>query len=311
MRPRGWAGAFLDAVHSERSAAENTCLAYARDLESFLEYLGKAGKDFGCAEREDIEGYLDRQLAKGLSPATRSRRLSAIRQLFRFVHNEGWRRDNPALGIRSPKLGSPLPKTLSVEEVDRMLAAARSHGRSPAERSRNSCILELLYATGLRVSELVDLPDSSARGNPELLLVRGKGGKERLVPLSRPAREALAKWLVARDADQALKSVNKSPFLFPSRGKSAHLTRIRVYGLIKEIAAAAGISPEHVSPHTFRHAVATHLLANRADLRSIQVILGHSDVATTEIYTHVLDEHLKSLVFKKHPLAAAPLPSAD
>lgn len=303
MRPGNWINAFVDASHSERSAAVNTCLAYANDLNSFANYLAETGKDLSNAKREDIEGFLNELLGKGLSPSTRSRKLSAIRQFYQFVREEGWRDDIPTLGVPSPKRPKSLPKTLTVDEVLAILEAARSHGRSDKEKVRNACIFEVLYATGMRVSELVELPVAAARGNPELLLVKGKGGKERMVPLALPARTALAEWLQARDATRSGKVQKPSKYLFPSRGRSGHLTRIRVYSLIKEVAVCAGIAPEKVSPHTLRHAIATHLLANQADLRTIQVILGHSDIATTEIYTHVLDEHLKSLVFDKHPLA--------
>ena len=208
------------------------------------------------------------------------------------------RADNPALQIKGPGREKSLPKTLSVEEVERLLQAAREHGRSKTDRLRNTCLMELLYATGMRVSELVELPVAATRGDPRMLLVRGKGGKERMVPLSPPARDALAVWLTVRDdAEEA------SPYLFASRGKSGHLTRHRFYMLIKELAVVAGVSPEKVTPHTLRHAFATHLLANGADLRSIQTLLGHADVSTTEIYTHVLDERLKELVLEHHPLA--------
>ncbi|KZY32775.1 recombinase XerD, partial [Roseovarius sp. HI0049] len=201
-----------------------------------------------------------------------------------------------------------LPKTLSEEDVDRLLAAAREVGRNTADRARNACLMQLLYATGMRVTELVTLPVSAARGNPEMLLVRGKGGKERMVPLSTPARAALTDWLALRDrAEEAGRTEGKppSPFLFPSRGKLGHLTRNRFYLLVKEMAVAAGVSPAKVTPHTLRHAFATHLLAHGADLRAIQVLLGHADVATTEIYTHVLDERLRALVEDHHPLARA------
>jgi len=190
--------------------------------------------------------------------------------------------------------------------VDRLLEAARRTGRSTADKVRNTCLMELLYATGMRVTELVSLPVSSARGDPRMLLVLGKGGKERMVPLSPPAREALSAWLILRDEaeDSAVaKGAPRSKFLFPSRGKSGHLTRHRFFLLVKELAVSGGVSPEKVTPHTLRHAFATHLLANGADLRSIQTLLGHADVATTEIYTHVLDERLAELVLEHHPLA--------
>ena len=281
-------------------------MAYGRDLKDFADWLAGRGGDFARANREMIESYLIDCDAQGLAKSTRARRLSAIRQIYRFAFDEGWRSDNPAIQIRGPGRDQRLPKTLDVPEVDRLLAAARSTGRNQADRLRNTCLMELLYATGMRVSELVALPVAAARGDPRMLLVQGKGGKERLVPLSPPARAALSTWLVERDAaeDRArAKGQPASRFLFPSHGKSGHLTRHRFYLLIKELAVAGGVSPAKVTPHTLRHAFATHLLANGADLRSIQTLLGHADVATTEIYTHVLDERLAELVHDHHPLA--------
>ncbi|NNE89127.1 MAG: site-specific tyrosine recombinase XerD, partial [Silicimonas sp.] len=285
---------FLEAQAAELDAAENTLLAYARDLQGFADWLGK--RQLLDVSQGDIESYLVDLDAAGMSRSTRARRLSAIRQFFRFAFEEGWRSDNPAIQIKGPSREKRLPKTLDEAEVDALLDAARD-GEKPAERLRNTCLMELLYATGMRVSELVSLPVSAARGNPQMLLVCGKGGKERMVPLSPPARDALAEWIERRDADEALAKIERgkqpSKFLFPSRGKLGHLTRHRFYSLIKELAVAGGVSPGKVSPHTLRHAFATHLLARGADLRAIQTLLGHADVATTEIYTHVLDERLK------------------
>ncbi|PRX32683.1 integrase/recombinase XerD [Meinhardsimonia xiamenensis] len=306
---RYWVEAFLEAQAAEQGAAENTRLAYARDLADFLGWLERRGLGLEDAARGDIEAYLVDCEAEGLSRATRARRLSAIRQLYRFAFEEGLRADNPALQIRGPGREKRLPGTLSVAEVEALLGAARRHGRNEAERARNACLMELLYATGMRVSELVGLPVAAARGDPRLLLIRGKGGRERMVPLSPPARAALAEWLALREAgEEAARREGKppSPFLFPSRGKAGHLTRHRFHGLIKELAVAAGISPARVTPHTLRHAFATHLLENGADLRAIQMLLGHADVATTEIYTHVLEARLKELVLEHHPLARNP-----
>ena len=298
-----WISTFLEAQAAELGAANNTLLAYGRDLKDFDAYLTGKAKDFQSVAQSDVEGYLIYCDAQGLAKSTRARRLSSIKQLFRFAFEEGWREDNPAIQIAGPGLDKRLPKTLEVAEVDRLLEAARSHGR---DRTRNTCLMELLYATGMRVSELVGLPVSAARGDPRVLLILGKGGKERIVPLSPPAREALAAWLPVRDAaDDLAKSKGKpaSKFLFPSRGVAGYLTRHRFYLLIKELAVAGGVSPAKVTPHTLRHAFATHLLAGGADLRSIQAMLGHADVATTEIYTHVLDERLSELVLEHHPLA--------
>ena len=298
-----WISTFLEAQAAELGAANNTLLAYGRDLKDFDAYLTGKAKDFQSVAQSDVEDYLIYCDAQGLAKSTRARRLSSIKQLFRFAFEEGWREDNPAIQIAGPGLDKRLPKTLEVAEVDRLLEAARSHGR---DRTRNTCLMELLYATGMRVSELVGLPVSAARGDPRVLLILGKGGKERIVPLSPPAREALAAWLPVRDAaDDLAKSKGKpaSKFLFPSRGVAGYLTRHRFYLLIKELAVAGGVSPAKVTPHTLRHAFATHLLAGGADLRSIQAMLGHADVATTEIYTHVLDERLSELVLEHHPLA--------
>ncbi|MFA8440435.1 site-specific tyrosine recombinase XerD [Yoonia sp.] len=303
-----WVQVFLEAQAAELDAATNTQLAYARDLQDFAGWLAPKGLHFAGATRDEVESYLIACEADGLAKSTRARRLSAIKQLYRFAFEEGWRDDNPAIQIKGPGRPQRLPKTLSVEEVDRLLDAARN---TPREALRNTCLMELLYATGMRVTELVSLPVSAARGDPRMLLVRGKGGKERLVPLSPPAREAMAAYLTARDtAEEVARKSGKpaSKFLFPSRGKSGHLTRHRFFGLIKEFAVAGGVSPAKVTPHTLRHAFATHLLAGGADLRAIQTMLGHADVATTEIYTHVLDERLKALVLDNHPLAKAAKP---
>ena len=297
---------FLEAQAAELDAAENTRLAYARDLKDFAHWLDRNATELLQVEQTQIETYLIDQDAAGMSRATRARRLSAIRQFFRFAFEEGWRTDNPAIRIKGPAREKRLPKTLSEEEVDRLLAASRALGRTD-DRLRNTCLMELLYATGMRVTELVSLPVMAARGDPRMLLVRGKGGKERMVPLSAPARDATAVWLERRDAMDGLAEKEKgtppSKFLFPSRGKSGHLTRHRFYLLIKEFAVEAGVSPDKVTPHTLRHAFATHLLAHGADLRAIQTLLGHADVATTEIYTHVLEDRLKELVLEHHPLA--------
>ena len=305
---QNWISPFLEAQAAELGAAENTLQAYKRDLDSFAEWLADKDLDAKTAKRTDIEAYLIDCDTLGLAQATRARRLSAIKQLYRFAFEEGLRGNNPAVEIKGPGRSKRLPKTLTHTEVDGLLVAATNHGRNKSDKLRNACLLQLLYATGMRVSELVSLPVMAARGDPRMLLVLGKGGKERMVPLSPPAREALADWLVARDQAQDLsrkdgKSVSR--FLFPSHGKAGHLSRHGFFQLIKQLAAKAGVLPSKVTPHTLRHAFATHLLAGGADLRSIQVMLGHADLATTEIYTHVLDERLKDLVLDHHPLATA------
>lgn len=301
-----WISTFLEAQAAELGAATNTQLAYGRDLKDFDSFLAGKNLDFENASRADIERYLVWCDAMGLAKSTRARRLSAIKQLYRFAFEEGLRSENPAIQIAGPGLDKRLPKILSEDEVDRLLDAARISGRNATERLRNTCLMELLYATGMRVSELVSLTVSATRGDPRLLLILGKGGKERLVPLSPPARTALTEWLVARDEIEALAHAQRKPasrYLFPSRGAAGYLTRHRFYLMIKEFAVAGGVDPSKVTPHTLRHAFATHLLSNGADLRAIQTMLGHADVATTEIYTHVLEARLSELVLENHPLA--------
>jgi integrase/recombinase XerD len=301
-----WISTFLDAQAAENGAARNTQLAYGRDLVDFAGWLARNGTDFAMASRDDVEGYLVFCDAQGLSKSTRARRLSAIRQLFRFAHDEGWRADHPAIRITGPGRDKTLPATLSQTEVAAILDAARTKGRNPGERLRNQCLVELLYATGMRVSELVTLPVAAVRGNPQMILVRGKGDKERMVPLSQHARVAIRDWLAHKDAsDEAgrKKGLPASRQLFPGPGTDGHLTRQHFYLLIKDIAARGGVDPGRVTPHALRHAFATHLLAGGADLRVIQTLLGHADIATTEIYTHVLDDHLRDLVLDHHPLA--------
>jgi len=301
-----WISSFLEAQAAELGAATNTQLAYGRDLKDFDAYLARQKQNFVSAKRSDVESYLVYCDAQGLARSTRARRLSAIKQLYRFAFEEGLREDNPAIQISGPGQDKRLPKILSEEEVDRLLEAARASGRNQSDQLRNTCLMELLYATGMRVSELVSLPIAATRGDPRLLLIMGKGGKERMVPLSPPAREALSAWLVVRDRQDEEARIKRKPisrFLFPSRGASGFLTRHRFYLLIKEFAVSAGVEPSKVTPHTLRHAFATHLLANGADLRAIQTMLGHADVATTEIYTHVLEERLSELVLERHPLA--------
>ena len=301
-----WISTFLDAAAAERGAARNTALAYGRDLLDAADWLAARGQDFAGMDRAGVEAYLVFCEAQGLSKATRARRLSSLRQLFRFAHEEGWRADNPALRIAGPGAAQHLPKTLSLDEVERLLDAARAKGRSDPARLRNAALFELLYATGMRVSELVELPLAAVKGDPRMILVRGKGDKERMVPLSAPARAAVAAWLQVRMAEEDAARLSGKPanrHLFSGPGAAGHLTRQHFHLMVKDIAVLAGISPEKISPHTLRHAFATHLLAGGADLRVIQTLLGHADLATTEIYTHVLQDQLRDLVLTKHPLA--------
>ncbi len=301
-----WINPFLEAMFAERDAAENTLKSYRADLLEFAEHLQSLNTDIPKATRENIEDYLIALDTRGMAESTRARRLSAVRQLYRFAFEEGLRDDNPAQQIRGPRKKRHLPKVLSEADVDRLLNAAPQTGRNPADRTRNTCLMHLLYATGMRVSELVSLPVAAVRGDPEMILIKGKGGKERLVPLSAPARMANAAWIKMWDSAQETAKAKGKPvsrFLFPSSGKLGHISRIRFYTLVKEFAVIAGVPPNTVTPHSLRHAFATHLLAGGADLRVIQMLLGHADVATTEIYTHVLDEKLRTLVMEHHPLA--------
>lgn len=300
--------AFLEMLSAERGAARNTLDAYERDLKDFNAFVTSKGKAVDEATTRDVRDYLEGLSAQGLSASTAARRLSALRQFHGFLFAEGIRKDDPCGSIEGPRRARPLPKTLTVGEVDALLAAARraEDGRTHEEavlaykRARLVCLMEVLYATGLRVSELVGLPLSAVRGEERFLAVSGKGGRERLVPLSDAARAAIDAYLPLRSMRLG---DHVSPWLFPSRGRQGHLTRHRFAQLLKDLAVSAGLDPTRVSPHTLRHAFASHLLANGADLRAVQQMLGHADISTTQIYTHVLDERLKDLVQTHHPLA--------
>lgn len=289
---------FLEMLSAERGASPNTLEAYSRDLRDLAGFLG-AARPVDEAGTEDIRRYLARQSDSGMAARTLARRLSAIRQFYRFLYAEGLRPDNPATAIDSPRQGRSLPKVLGEAEVEQLLAAARE--REGPDGLRLRALIEVLYATGLRISELVTLPLSAIARDPRVLIVRGKGGKERMIPLGEAARRALAEYRGARGS--FLKAKKDSPWLFPSRSKGGHLTRHRVAQLLKELAVDAGIPPSKVSPHVLRHAFASHLLDHGADLRAVQQMLGHADISTTQIYTHVLNERLKSLVAEHHPLA--------
>jgi len=303
---------FLDMLAAEQGAGDNTLDAYRRDLSDFSAYL-KAGKQsFISAETQALRDYLTDLDSRGFKPSSAARRLSAIRHLFRFLLNEQIRTDDPASILSGPKRGRGLPKVLSISDVDRLLGkakalagAAEASSHELVRATRLHCLLEVLYATGLRVSELVSLPLSAARSDARMIVVRGKGNKERLVPLNEASRRAMADYLSAIDALKARRQNNiaGSKWLFPSFGESGHLTRQHFARDLKELAASAGLAPRLVSPHVLRHAFASHLLHNGADLRIVQTLLGHSDISTTQIYTHVVEERLKSLVRDLHPLA--------
>jgi integrase/recombinase XerD len=291
---------FFEMLRAERNAADNTVAAYRRDLKDLNAFLARRGGELANADAAAIRAYLAKLYRAGMAPRTAARRLSAIRQFYRFLVGEGLRRDDPVATIDSPRPGRPLPKLIGEDDVGRLLDAARA---LPGDDGlRMTALLELLYATGLRVSELVALPAASVMRDQRVLVVRGKGGKERMIPLHDAARIAVNTWLTARSAALRRKKAT-SPWLFPSHGGSGHLTRQRLGQLLKKLAAGAGIDRAKVSPHVLRHAFATHLLDHGADLRSVQKMLGHADIATTQIYTHVAGERLKRLVAQHHPLA--------
>jgi integrase/recombinase XerD len=290
---------FLEMLQAERGAAKNTLIAYGADLDHVMGFLVRRRQGPANADAEALRAYLKSLDYVGMTPRTVARRLSVIRQFFRFLLAERLREDDPASALDAPKLGRPLPKVVSRVEVDALIAAAE--GKGGVDGGRMATLLEVLYATGLRVSELVTLSLAAVERDPSMLVVRGKGDKDRVVPLGEPARRAIAAWLQVRAG--ALEEGETSRFLFPSRGRTGHLTRQRFAQLLKEMALAANIDPARVSPHVLRHAFASHLLEAGADLRSVQLMLGHADIATTQIYTHVLPETLRSLVEDKHPLA--------
>jgi integrase/recombinase XerD len=303
---------FLDMLAAEQGAGDNTLDAYRRDLTDFSEFLARSGQSFAGTETQALRDYLADLDARGFKSTTVARRLSALRHLFRFLLNERLRTDDPAAILSGPKRGRGLPKVLSISDVDRMLTRAKEFTETPETSApqrlraiRLYCLLEVLYATGLRVSELVALPRSAAQRDARMIVVRGKGNKERLVPLNEASRQAMADYLAAIEALKTEKKKNaaNSKWLFPSFGESGHLTRQHFARDLKELAAASGLAPRLVSPHVLRHAFASHLLHNGADLRIVQTLLGHTDISTTQIYTHVVEERLKSLVRDLHPLA--------
>jgi integrase/recombinase XerD len=301
---------FLEMIAAERGGAKNTIDAYARDLSDYAARLSAAGKTPLDASSDDIRAFLKALEKRGLAAASSARKLSSIRQLHRFLLAEGLRAENPAAIIEGPRRGRSLPKTLSIAEVDHLLAVSREglddDARPPGERLRalrTAGLIELLYATGLRVSELVALPKGVARGNEPLIPVRGKGGRDRLAPISSAARTAIRAYRARLEKDHP--SAAAGPWLFPADSQSGHLTRQAFARDLKVCGAAAGIADKRISPHVLRHAFASHLLQNGADLRVVQELLGHADIATTQIYTHVLDERMKAMVRDLHPLGDA------
>lgn len=301
---------FLDMIATERNASKNTLDAYRRDLDDYAEFLSGKKSDFTKADTQTIRNYLSALARRELAAASVARKLSAIRQLHRFLYTEGLRSDDPSSVLEGPRRGRPLPKIMTVEEVTKLLAAAHDLAAQGGDTKeavarrlralRLAALLELLYASGMRISELIALPASAARTKSDAIIVRGKGNKERLVPIGDAAKRAMKAYLDARSEKEV--SVQQR-WLFPSFGESGHVTRQHVARELKLLAASAGIAPGKISPHVLRHAFASHLLQNGADLRVVQALLGHADISTTQIYTHVLDERLKNMVRDLHPLA--------
>lgn len=291
-------------MSAERGASENTLHAYHRDLKDLQAGLAKGDKDLLNAGAGHLEGQLSLWARSGLAASTAARKLSAIKQFYLFLQTDGLRQDNPAHTLTAPKRGRPLPKVLSEDDVEALFTAAETDA-TPKGR-RLLCLLEILYAGGLRVNELVSLKTSQTRRRDGCLIIKGKGGRERLVPMTDAATQAIKDWKKIRVKtlpETLVERERAETFLFPSRAKSGHLSRERFAQLLKHLAIEAGLPPTTVSPHVLRHAFATHLLARGADLRSVQKLLGHSDISTTQIYTHVLDERLRALVNQAHPLA--------
>lgn len=309
-QPSELIGQFLEMLAAERGAARNTLDAYRRDLEDFSAHLAARGIAAEAARRDDVAAYIRSCAEAGLAPASRARRLASIRQFFKFLTAEGRITEDPAFGLVGPKQARSLPRTLTVAEVDRLIEAARTRaetatGPERARALRLHCLIELLYATGMRVSELVSLPRSVLDGDDRVLTIKGKGGRERLVPLNVEARAAIDRYLDPAPSTDGTPtpSAIRTKWLFPAKSETGHLTRQSFAVDLKETAESAGLDPVRVSPHVLRHAFASHLLDRGADLRAVQQLLGHADISTTEIYTHVLEERLKRVVAQHHPLA--------
>jgi integrase/recombinase XerD len=304
--------AFLEMLAAERGASPNTLEAYRRDLKAFTADVEHAGRTLLTATRDDIASHLASASAQGLAPASRARRLSAIRQFYKFLEADELIAADPALGIAAPRKDRALPKTLSVAEVDQLLETARQasanvRGGDLVRAVRFHCLIEVLYATGLRVSELVSLPRTVLVGDDRVLTIKGKGGRERIVPLGAAARAAIVRYTsLGQSPDDGVAPMLATKWLFPSKSVEGHLTRQRFAQDLKACALAAGLDPARVSPHVLRHAFASHLLDRGADLRAVQQLLGHADISTTQIYTHVLEERLKQVVLQHHPLGKRP-----
>ncbi len=296
---KGLISAFMETITAERGAAKNTIAAYTRDLEDFGEFLDSKRRTFENAMLPELRTYLSSLVKRGLSAKTQARRISALREFYKYLYTEKIRTDNPTDALDSPKTARSLPKYLSEEEINRLFNAVEEL-KSP-KKDRMKVLLEILYASGLRVSELISLPAATANVKENFLIVRGKGSKDRMVPLTDAAKKALKDWIPVRE--KTLPKGRESRWLFPSKGKTGHLTREGFFEELKSLALIAGIDRERVSPHVIRHSFASHLIAHNADLRTVQQMLGHSNIATTQIYTHILDNRLKNTVEKNHPLA--------
>lgn len=305
---RAYVESFLEMMSAERGAAENTLQSYGRDLDDLHSFLNGRSVRLTEAASADLTAYLSSLAGQGFKPSSQARRLASMRQFYKFLYAEGLRTDDPTGVLDAPKKGRPLPKTMGVEDVTRLLTQAEQEAADPAagqlNRRRMLALLELLYATGMRVSELVSLPARVLDQEGRFLIIRGKGNKERLVPLSQSAIAALKAYGSAMAVENAsAKEPTESPWLFPAASKEGHLPRQVFARDLKNLAIRAGLTPSMISPHVMRHAFASHLLANGADLRVVQELLGHSDISTTQIYTHVLEERLQQLVQTHHPLA--------
>ncbi len=298
--------AWRNMMDAEKAASSNTLKAYVSDISDFAAFLRKKNLDLQTAQLQELKAFLKELDYQGIASRSRARKISAFRQFYQFLVQENIRDDNPAQGLTLPKIEQNLPKFLSFDEVDALFKAAEEATGTTAIRLR--CMLEIMYGCGLRVQELVSLPVTAISRDFMFLIVRGKGEKERAIPLTDPAVDLIKQWLVLRGQTAPKKTLKrdgttKSPFLFPSRGKEGHISRIRFFQLLKELAVQANLDPDRVSPHVLRHSFATHLLAGGANLRELQIILGHSDITTTQIYTHIINDRLKNMVQELHPMA--------
>ena len=294
---------FIEMMVAERSLAINSVKGYESDLLALIQFLHTKQKTLLYATIEDLEAYVGELTKKRIASTSKARKVSVIREFYRFLQEDGYRKDFLGAKFKNPRPSKSLPKCLSVEEVSKLLDAAKNYSSNEYQQARDSCLFELMYATGMRVSEIVELPLTSVKGNPDTIIVKGKGSKERLIPISSIARNSIRQWLKQLKKHQKQSNKPNSTYLFPASRGNGHLSRVRAFTLIQAIGLSVGIPKSKLSPHVLRHSIATHWLTNGADLRVIQELLGHSEIGTTQIYTHVVDSHLKNTVFTKHPLA--------